>query len=759
MRTFGLFLCLLGSVWSCKQSNSASATVTVEETVSRRQLIRSGRRSPAWRVVYCGATPQANAQYQQQLEPLRKRAPFDKEIELCACDSLSATALSDRPLMLIGSRIPEGWTATIRQEVPFDRAPGVFRFAGTYYADAQDLIKFNYIPSPWNPKQPLHLWQANEDSVLLAHLADRYAVDWDILFWSSWGYELLQKGQTKLLGYLDERDWSIDPSRQFSFELRADLLAEGPHARYWSWDGAQPNEFEALQASFEHLVDTVQAFLGSAAPTKAAVDWYFYPSVERIGLRRRDMRRAQVADEGRSIHLVQNTHFRGADTEMPARALLRQWLGATNQAVLEEGLSLWFSRSLGERDYTYWASRLYHSDNWIPLEELLNPEQFAVASELVRAPIAATLVDFLLQQLGKAAFLRSYRTGQLPSMTEWSAEWEAYLAALPREEQTTIQTNASNNQRFRKGFTFAHEGYRVFNGYGGAQAAQSLDSMAFMQVNAVAIVPYSFMRSANQVRTIPIARQAGSENDEAVLYTHFSVQDRGWYSLLKPQIWLRGAWPGAIEFNTQAEWDHFFDCYYRWIRHYAMLAEVYHFEAFCIGTELVKATLGHEAKWRRMIQQVRGIYRGTLTYAANWGEEFEQLAFWDAFDVIGLNGYYPLAEADSVSDSALLAGTRAIMSMATETAQRTGKPVWFTEIGYRSIEAPWQHPHAEAGDRKASNEDQARAYAAFLEAVQESPEVRGFFWWKWPSYLEYSRPGDRGYSPAGKPAAEVLRAF
>ena len=31
-------------------------------------------------------------------------------------------------------------------------------------------------------------------------------------------------------------------------------------------------------------------------------------------------------------------------------------------------------------------------------------------------------------------------------------------------------------------------------------------------------------------------------------------------------------------------------------------------------------------------------------YTANWGEEFESLSFWEAFDFIGVSAYYPLSE-------------------------------------------------------------------------------------------------------------------
>ena len=40
----------------------------------------------------------------------------------------------------------------------------------------------------------------------------------------------------------------------------------------------------------------------------------------------------------------------------------------------------------------------------------------------------------------------------------------------------------------------------------------------------------------------------------------------------------------------------------------------------------------------------RAVYKGKLTYAANWDGEFEEVAFWDALDVIGVQAYFPLTE-------------------------------------------------------------------------------------------------------------------
>ena len=143
----------------------------------------------------------------------------------------------------------------------------------------------------------------------------------------------------------------------------------------------------------------------------------------------------------------------------------------------------------------------------------------------------------------------------------------------------------------------------------------------------------------------------------------------------------------------------FFEHYYRWMRHYALLAEMYEADMLCVGVEFAQATLAREEDWRQLIRRLRGIYRGPLVYAANWGEEYEQLAFWDELDAIGLNCYYPLGQEDSLDLPELTRRFSAILDKVEKTANKWNKPLFFTEIGFRSVAAPWQQPHAEAGDR------------------------------------------------------------
>ena len=315
-------------------------------------------------------------------------------------------------------------------------------------------------------------------------------------------------------------------------------------------------------------------------------------------------------------------------------------------------------------------------------------------------------------------------------------------------------------EEFLRGMTFAHEGYRGYNGYGGDVVGLSLDSLKSLGVNAVAIVPYTFMRGIEAVDTLPIPDHYGAENDSAVQHSVREAHRRGFAVMLKPQIWIRGHWPGAIDFASDDEWNTFFTAYERWILHYADMAEREGIHALCLGTELVHTTLKHPERWRAIIARVRERYHGQLTYAANWGEEFENLSFWADLDVMGLNSYYPLAADGRADDATLRNGARRWMRMADSISRAHDRPLWLTEVGYRSVEGAWQNPHAEAGDRPPSADAQLRCYRALAAAVCGSDRVTGMFVWKWPSYLGHQEGRDGrpvGFVPGGKPAGEVLR--
>jgi hypothetical protein len=102
--------------------------------------------------------------------------------------------------------------------------------------------------------------------------------------------------------------------------------------------------------------------------------------------------------------------------------------------------------------------------------------------------------------------------------------------------------------------------------------------------------------------------------------------------------------------------------------------------------------------------------------------------FWDALDFVGVDAYYPLAAADQATEAELEAGANAVAGLLARLAERAGRPLLLTEVGFPARRAAWREPHAEAGD--LDERDQLRAYRALFAALGRRPWLAGVFIWK-----------------------------
>ncbi len=263
------------------------------------------------------------------------------------------------------------------------------------------------------------------------------------------------------------------------------------------------------------------------------------------------------------------------------------------------------------------------------------------------------------------------------------------------------------------------------------------------------------------------------ETDEGLAVTTELARSLGIQTLLKPHIWLtrprEGKWRTDIAMDSEQEWQQWFASYRRFILHYARFARDHEIEVLCIGTELQTTAVEREADWRQLIAEIRQVYKGKLTYAANWHEEFEGIQFWDALDFIGIQAYFPLSDRETPSLEELKAGWQQHLESIDRVRSRYQKPAIFTELGYRSMDdaaiAPWEWPE-ERETRPAifatasGLESQANCYEAFFRTVWPQDWLVGAYFWKWFPRVE-TEPGKvgRGFTPQNKPAEKVMREW
>ena len=232
--------------------------------------------------------------------------------------------------------------------------------------------------------------------------------------------------------------------------------------------------------------------------------------------------------------------------------------------------------------------------------------------------------------------------------------------------------------------------------------------------------------------------------------------------MLKPHIWLDEhrdeRWRGTIEMADEDGWQAWFESYRRFILHYARLAAATEVELFCVGTELATTARQREADWRLTIARIRQAYGGPLVYAANWWGEYDQIAFWDALDYIGINAFFPLSDGANPSMETLRHRARQVAEDIALLHMRTGKPVIFTEVGFRSVSGATIRPWAWPPDRELGVDvrEQARAYEAVFSTFWSQPWFYGMYWWQWFSDLGRGGLRNAEFTPHRKPAEQIL---
>lgn len=166
-----------------------------------------------------------------------------------------------------------------------------------------------------------------------------------------------------------------------------------------------------------------------------------------------------------------------------------------------------------------------------------------------------------------------------------------------------------------------------------------------------------------------------------------------------------------------------------------------------------------DREWRELIQKVRRVYGGKLTYAANF-DQYDQVGFWDALDLIGINAYFPLRDSFDLPaaefEAKFLESWRGILFTIDQFRRERGLPeipVLFTELGYRTRRGSSLDPWAGDGfgvvggddaelvlwrDLPEDLEERAIAVRALRIASAERPGLlAGILYWKLSTLEEH----------------------
>jgi hypothetical protein len=275
---------------------------------------------------------------------------------------------------------------------------------------------------------------------------------------------------------------------------------------------------------------------------------------------------------------------------------------------------------------------------------------------------------------------------------------------------------------------------------------KSCDEIAALGGDTVMFVPNAFMETASSTTIYIDVRHTLGGDALRQLIGHAKADKLR--VILMPIVLLDKPqadtdWRGTIHPESGADkesgWDDWFESYQDMMLFYAKLAQETGVNVLVVGSELVS-------------------YHGQLTYSSNW-DHYAMVQFWDALDIVGMNSYWKLGPDDdhTVSVDEIKRRWSAIQKDLFAWQSTVHKPILLLEAGWCSLAnasyEPWDYTRVELA---LDLDVQKRLYQGFYESWWGKPQSAGFLMWEWTP----ESPGgseDKGYTPRGKPAAEVMR--
>ncbi|MEW7290114.1 glycoside hydrolase family 113 [Aquimarina sp. 2304DJ70-9] len=292
--------------------------------------------------------------------------------------------------------------------------------------------------------------------------------------------------------------------------------------------------------------------------------------------------------------------------------------------------------------------------------------------------------------------------------------------------------------------------------------AKAIEPVIEVNANWAAVMPFGFVRNLEAPKVVfNIERQWWGERRDGAKRTIELLNERGIKVMLKPQIWVwQGEFTGNIKMNSEEDWKVLEKSYEEFIMLYAQLAKEMKVPIFCIGTELHTFVQTRPLYWSQLIQKVRAVYTGNLTYAENW-DQFDKAPFWNQLDYVGIDAYFPVSESQTPTIEELQQGWQKHKSDIIALHNKVKKPVLFTEYGYRSVhytgKEPWDSGRANGNvDLKA----QENALTALYHEFWQEPWFAGGFLWKWfHNHDEVGGKDNNRFTIQNKPSEKLIKEF
>ena len=220
----------------------------------------------------------------------------------------------------------------------------------------------------------------------------------------------------------------------------------------------------------------------------------------------------------------------------------------------------------------------------------------------------------------------------------------------------------------------------------------------------------------------------------------------------------KATWRGQIKAPSDHAWEILEREYRTYILQLAQVAQDHQVELFSIGTELQKFVKHRPQFWDSLIQEVRAVYHGDLTYSPNW-DEYKATPFWSDLDYIGVDAYFSLSKKKTPKVKQLKKKWNGIKRELSELHKTYERSIILTEYGYRNIAYAGHHPWEHINQRDTAPDDlgQQHLFIALYESLWQEPWIAGGFLWQW-----FSSPVEKGntdFTVQNKPALQVVRRW
>lgn len=283
-----------------------------------------------------------------------------------------------------------------------------------------------------------------------------------------------------------------------------------------------------------------------------------------------------------------------------------------------------------------------------------------------------------------------------------------------------------------------------------------------INANYAAIMPFGFIKELDNPEIIFNTDRQWFGETKAGAKQYMEVLIKNDIKImLKPQIWVwKGEFTGFIEMKNEDDWKKMEASYSKFILEYAQLGQEMNVDIFCIGTELETFISNRPEYWKNLIDKIKKVYKGKLTYAANW-DEYKRTPFWKELDYIGIDAYFPVSNSKTPSVEACLDGWKIHKPVIEQVSKTYNKPILFTEYGYRSVNYSGKKPWVSDRSMNQVNlEAQTNTTMALFQTFWNEDWFAGGFVWKWfHNYEQAGGTNDSRFTPQNKPVEDIIRQY